>query len=484
MDFWIESIEESWMEFINRIEREENEREELVFTVTDINNYLRQKIHSDKYLQGIWVRGEISRWQVWQSGHVYFTLRDEESQISGVMWKERVRMLKEMPQVGDWVKVFGSVRVPRNGGKFEIDAVTIVRERDKGFWWKRYEETKRKLQAEGLFDEKRKRQLPSFPERIGIVTSLDAAALRDMLRIAKEHYAGVEIFIFPAFVQGNEAPVSLVRAIELANSEKVAQLIGKLDVLIVGRGGGSIEDLWAFNEEIVVRAIANSSIPTVSAVGHESDVVLTDLAADFRAPTPTAAAQKVVPNRKELLTKLHQLDARMQQAVWQRLQHQKEQFQRLIERRRFIDPLSLLGDFRQILDSASMILDSHTRHHIALRYQRLLELSHRLAHLSPQVQLEQLKERLRRYFAELQSAVATKLERFRQAVSVLTAKLDTLNPYAILQRGYTLVRDPKTKQVITRAANLVIGQKLEVIMADGILQITVNEVKRDGGNEN
>ncbi|MCS7263496.1 MAG: exodeoxyribonuclease VII large subunit [Armatimonadetes bacterium] len=470
---------EFWTELVKPLGFEESLQEKHIFTVTEINSYLREKIHSDELLQGIWVRGEISQWKVWQSGNAYFTIKDEQSQIGGVMWRERLKALVETPQVGEWVRVFGSIRVPKNGGKFEIDAITIICERDKGFWWQRYEETKRKLQAKGLFDEKRKRNLPTFPERIGIVTSLDAAALRDMVRIAKERHAGIEIVIFPALVQGDEAPISLVRAIQLANSQAVAQLVGKLDVLIVGRGGGSIEDLWAFNEEKVVQAVAESLIPTVSAVGHESDTVLTDFAADFRAPTPTAAAQKVVPDRKELLNKLQQLQSRMQRAVWQKLRRCYERLLSLSERRCLVDPLILLSDFRQSLDSASMRLESQVRQNFSSNLQRLLELSHRLAHLSPQAHLERWRERLKRYSEVLQSNFVANLERRRQAIWGLVGKLEALNPYSVLQRGYALVRDPATKRVFTRAANFTVGQNAELVMADGILQITVDEVRKD-----
>ncbi|MEZ8221268.1 Exodeoxyribonuclease VII large subunit [Candidatus Fervidibacteria bacterium JGI MDM2 JNZ-1-D12] len=479
MDFWLESIEEDWLEFIRRMEREENWQEEPIFTVTDINNYLRQKVNEDDLLQRVWVCGEISRWQVYQSGHAYFTLKDEQSQISGVMWRERRIALREEPKEGEKVRVLGSIRVSKRGGEFQIDAITIVREIDKGYWWQKFEETKRKLEAEGLFAPERKRKLPPFPQRIGVITSPDGAAIRDIVRIARERHSGVEIVLFPSLVQGEDAPDSLVRAITLANSVEVERLVGKIDVLIIGRGGGSIEDLWAFNEEIVVRAVAASRIPIVSAVGHEVDFTLTDSAADYRAPTPTAAAQIVVPDRQELLDRLKQLEIRLRHAVQSRLRQSREHWRRLSERRCFIDPVSLLADFRQDVDRVSVKLEALTRNLVSEKRRQLLELSNRLAHCSPQVMLAQWRERLNRYADALRSSVEFALSQRRRRTELLAGKLETLSPFAVLQRGYALVRDPATGRVLTRTDHFAEGQQAEVILADGKLKVTVDEVVRN-----
>jgi len=253
-------------------------------------------------------------------------------------------------------------------------------------------------------------------------------------------------------------------------------LVGKIDVLIVGRGGGSIEDLWAFNEEIVVRAVAESRIPTISAVGHEIDFVLTDFAADERAPTPTAAAQRVVPDRQELLDKLRQLEIRLRQAVRNRLRQCREQLWRLSERRCFTDPLSLLGDFRQELDRVSIQIDALAQRQISLKRWKLLELSSRLAHCSPQAQLVRWRERLHRYNEALQTAVGLALNKCRRKLELMAGKLEALSPFAVLQRGYALVRDPITGKVLMRVGHFAVGQRAEVLLADGKLDVTVNEV--------
>lgn len=476
MNFWSEGVEESWLEFVRRIEQEEVWREEPIFTVTDINNYLRQKVNEDVLLQRIWVRGEISRWQVYQSGHAYFTLKDEQSQINGVMWRERYAALKEKPKEGERVRVFGSIRVSKKGGEFQIDAITIIREIDKGYWWQRLEETRRKLDAEGLFDPERKRPIPSFPTRIGVITSPDGAAIRDIIRIARSRHAGVEIVLFPSLVQGDEAPFSLVQAIQLANSALVEEIVGKIDVLIIGRGGGSIEDLWAFNEEVVVRAVANSKIPTVSAVGHEVDFTLTDFVADVRAPTPTAAAQMVVPDRQELLDRSRQLEIRLRQATRSRIRQLYDHWRRLSERRCFTEPMSLLADFRQDVDRVSVKLEALMQNLVSEKRRRLLELSNRLAHCSPQVMLAQWRERLNRYADALRSFVEFALSQRRRRTELLAGKLEALSPFAVLQRGYALVRDPSTGRVLTRTEHFAERQQAEVILADGKLKVTVDEV--------
>jgi exodeoxyribonuclease VII, large subunit len=477
MGIWDEELDKNWQDFVWRIEQEW--QEEPVFTVSEINEYVRQMLNRDEFLQRVWVRGEISRWQVYQSGHAYFTLKDEHSQITGVMWRERLAYLGEMPKEGEKVRVLGSIKVTRKGGEFQIDAIKIVREIDKGFWWRKFEETKRKLEAEGLFAPERKRQIPTFPQRIGVITSPDGAAIRDIIRIVRQRHSGVEIVFFPSLVQGEDAPSSLVQAIKLANSLEVEQRVGKIDVLIVGRGGGSVEDLWAFNEEIVVRAVAESRIPTISAVGHETDFVLTDFAADERAPTPTAAAQRVVPDRQDWLDRLRQLEIRLRQAVRNRLRQSREQWRRLSERKCFTDPLSLLGDFRQELDRVSIQIDALAQRQISLKRWKLLELSNRLAHCSPQAQLVRWRERLHRYNEALQTAVELALSKCRRKLELMVGKLEALSPFSVLQRGYALVRDPISGKVLTRVKHFAVGQRAEVLLADGKLDVTINEVMSD-----
>ncbi len=468
-------VDQSWQEFLWRMEKEAAP-EERVFTVSELNHYLKNLLDSDPLLQQVWVRGEISRWQVYQSGHAYFTLKDANSQLRCVMWNSALRYLDFQPQGGDHVRVLGEVRVYEQGGVYQLYARKIVKE-GLGELYLRYVELKRRLEAEGVFKkDEDKRPLPPFPRRIGIITSPDGAAIRDIIRIARQRHAGVEIFLFPSLVQGDEAPASLVRALQLANSKIVEQVIGTLDVLIIGRGGGSIEDLWAFNEEMVVRAVAQSRIPIVSAVGHETDFTLTDFAADYRAPTPTAAAQRVVPDRQEWLHRLGQLARRLDRAFHNALRHAQTLLQRLAERRFLRDPMSLFNEQRQTLDNLQWRLDRAFQQVLLQKRQQVLQYQHRLETLSPKAQLTRWRERWQRYANALQFAADRLLHLKAERLQRVEVQLRALNPYSVLERGYALVRDAASGRVLFRAQQLNAGSAVEIVFADGTAQATVNEV--------
>jgi Exonuclease VII, large subunit len=267
--------------------------------------------------------------------------------------------------------VRGSIGVYAVRGVYQIQAEELIIESGAGALWQQYEQTKRKLEAEGLFATECKRPLPKYPRRVGVITSLEGAVLHDIAQIARERHAGIPIVVFPASVQGERAPESLVAALALANSPAVAQQVGALDVLILARGGGSIEDLWAFNDEAVVRAVANSRIPTVSAVGHETDTVLTDFAADVRAPTPSAAAQTVFPDREELRERLRQLVERSERAT-------------------------RLERVRDRLAAVQMRLEQACARALDQRHKTLLGYAARLAQCSPETQLARAREQLAR----------------------------------------------------------------------------------------
>jgi exodeoxyribonuclease VII large subunit len=317
--------------------------------------------------------------------------------------------------------------------------------------WQQYELTKRKLEAEGLFAAERKRPLPKYPRLVGVITSLEGAVLHDIVRIARERHAGIPIVVFPASVQGEGAPASLVAALTLANSDAVERAVGVIDVLILARGGGSIEDLWAFNDEAVVRAVANSRIPVVSAVGHETDTVLTDFAADVRASTPSAAAQMVFPSRTELREQLRQLGERLERLT---------RFERVRDR----------------LAAVQMRLEQACARALDQRHKTLLGYATRLAQCSPEAQLARAREQLARAERAIVQRVAERLAAHRQRLTALAATLDSVSPYAVLQRGYALLRDPHTHAVLTRAAQFSTNQSIEIVLADGALRATITEV--------
>ena len=430
----------------------QNAREsEQVLTVSEVNARVQQRLESDPALQRILVRGEVSSWSVYENRYAFFTLRDEACQLSGVMWGNALSRLRVHPQVGETVCVFGSIRVYAVRGVYQIQAEELIIESGSGALWQRYEQTKRKLEAEGLFAAERKRPLPRFPRQVGLITSLEGAVLHDIVRIARERHAGIPIVVFSVSVQGEGAPASLIAALALANSPAVAQQVGALDVLILARGGGSIEDLWAFNDESVVRTVANSRIPVVSAVGHETDTVLTDFAADVRAPTPSAAAQMVFPDRAELRAQLRQLAARGERAT--RLERVRER---------------LVVTHTRLEQACARALDQ--------RHKTLLSYATRLARCSPEVRLARARERLTRIVRTLDWSVAERIAAYKQHLTYLAATLSSVGPFAVLQRGYALLRDPHTHAVLTRVAQVSINQPIEIVLADGALRATITEV--------
>ena len=428
-----------------------------VFTVSEINHRIKWHIEGEWTLQSLWVRGEISQWDVNEDRYgrhrAFFTLRDEWSRLSGVMWADALASLTVHPNVGETVCVFGRITVYHAGGRYQIQAEQLIIESGVGVLWQRYEQTKRKLEAEGLFAHERKRAIPKLPQRVGVITSREGAVLHDILRIARERHPGISIVVFHTSVQGDDAAVSLADALALANSPDVARRVGQIDVLILARGGGSIEDLWAFNEEVVVRAVADSRIPIVSAVGHETDTVLTDLAADERAPTPSAAAQRVFPSRLELRTLLQRLEARSKQATHRLLQRKGEQ-----------------------LNATHQRLGAACWRALGYRREYLLRHAARLAQLSPRAQLARARARLAQLGQTLRACTGNAFHQQHRRLAAIAATLDSLSPFAVLQRGYALLREPQTHTVLTQIAQFAVNQSVEIVLADGTMRATIKEV--------
>ena len=348
-----------------------------VLSVTQLSRYLKELLETDDILQNIWVQGEISGCKTYTSGHCYFTLKDTESQLQCVFFKN-ARLRSSAPDLRDGMGIaaYGRISFYERDGKLQlyVEGVELIGE---GALFLRFEQLKARLAAEGLFDENRKRPLPSQPAVIGIVTSPQAAALRDMLRVLRSRYPLAKVILAPTLVQGSEAPASIAAAIELLNEQ------GEAEVIIVGRGGGSIEELWAFNEEIVARAIARSRIPVISGVGHETDFTIADLVADYRASTPTAAAAAAVPDiadwQIDLQTKQEELNELMVELLSD-LGEKLERAQRDLQR---ANPRSLLDRRRQQLDDTAVLLQTRLQHILSLRGERLRGLALRLHALSP-----------------------------------------------------------------------------------------------------
>ncbi len=382
-------------------------------TVTQVNRYIAFKLKEDKSLKGIIVSGEISNFKYYaSSGHMYFTLKDNESSIKAVMFRSYASQLRFMPESGMKVIVTASVQVYEKDGVYQL-YVSDMQPDGAGALFLACEQLKKKLSEEGIFNEEHKKPVPLMPGKIGIVTSLEATALQDMLRIISERFPIAEVTVFPALVQGAGAPASLCRAVKYADSKE-------LDLLICGRGGGSFEDLMAFNDEELARCIYSCKTPIISAVGHETDTSVSDLAADLRAPTPSAAAEKAVPDRKNLLGALNNLQKVMENAMFSKLDE---------------------------------------------KYGRLDVLAKRLEAASPSGKILPAKEKLSSLQKRLNDLYKMSLNRFAAEIGEKAARLDSLSPLKTLGRGFSLVY--KDEKLINSAKKVSSGDEVKIVFADG-----------------
>ena len=392
--------------------------------MTAVTLHIRQLLEQDDALRDLQVLGEVSNWKRAASGHIYFRLKDSGATITAVMWRNAAQAQSWLPREGDQVVAHGYVGVYPENGAYQL-YVNRLQPAGKGQLYARFEALKEKLAAEGLFDEERKRPVTSLPRRIGVVTSADAAALRDILRVLSARWPLVDVVVFSTLVQGAEAPARIVAAIETAN--RYSRDVEPIDTLLVARGGGSIEDLWAFNDEGVARAIAASAIPTISGVGHEVDFTIADFVADVRAPTPSAAAAGAVPDRAEAIG---QLRATMQ-SLLQRAAHRIGQEERA------------LANVRRRLD---------------------------LVH--PRRRLDEQRQRLDERERRLHLAVRRALERRAERRLAAAQRLESLNPSRVLQRGYSIVRR-RSGEIVVDPAAVSAGEALDVRAARGSYGVVV-----------
>ena len=348
-----------------------------IFSVAQVSRYLKEVLETDDILQDIWVQGEISGCKTYSSGHCYFTLKDAEAQLACVFFKQ-ARLRSSAPDLRDGMAIAANGRISlyERDGKLQL-YVEYVEPLGDGALFLRFEQLKARLEAEGLFDAERKRPLPPQPAVIGIVTSPQAAALRDMLRVLRSRYPLAEVILAPTLVQGVEAPASIAAALDLLNEH------GEADVVIIGRGGGSIEELWAFNEEVVARAIARSRIPVISGVGHETDFTIADFVADYRASTPTAAAAAAVPDIEDWREDILEKEQTLTDLVEEYLNDLSDQLERTQHDLQRASPQNMLDRRRQQLDDMTALLQTHLQHILSLRGERLQGMALRLHSLSP-----------------------------------------------------------------------------------------------------
>ncbi len=397
--------------------------ERQVFTVTALNEYIKMKLETDEALMRVFIRGEISNFTNHKSGHFYFTVKDETSRIAAVMFRSSASKLAFIPENGMKVIVGGRVSAYVRDGQYQIYVDTLEPD-GVGALYIAYEQLKAKLGAEGLFDEAKKKPLPRYPMRIGVITSPTGAAIRDIINILGRRFPIAEVVLYPSLVQGESAAPQLIEGLRYFNEKK------NVNVIIIGRGGGSLEDLWAFNSEALVREVAASELPVISAVGHEIDFTLCDFAADRRAPTPSAAAELAVPERYELKRKLGNVTARLELLEGKKLELLRSTLERMKKSRALTDPRNFIDDKRMALGIAEDKL-----------YNRITFL----------------------------------LERKKSALAGKTAKLDAMNPLSVLSRGYGAAF-ASDGTVIRSAAQVEKGSDISLMLSDGIVRATVCDI--------
>jgi exodeoxyribonuclease VII large subunit len=436
--------------------------ERRVLTVTEVTEQIKDTLESEYF--ALHVQGEVSNYKRHQSGHWYFTLKDSHSQLRAVFYRQWNRLMRFEPENGLEVRLRGRLTVYEPRGEYQI-VVEVMEPLGVGALQLAFEQQVRRLAAEGLFDETRKRKLPLLPRRVGIVTSPVGAALRDMLHVLERRNRGIDVIIAPVKVQGTGAAREIVDAIRLLN--KHAKKPGnEIDVIIVGRGGGSIEDLWAFNEEPVARAIYESEIPVVSAVGHETDYTIADFVADYRAPTPSVAAEIVAAESGDLAARIEYLQNSLARAMNHSLLMRKSQLRDLIESRGFAEAaktvLSLSAKCREIERRAAEALRARVRNSGS----KLQDARRRLETTDFRSLIAVKSSRLDALDQRLSHAAQRSLEAKGAYLAVAASKLDMLSPLAVLGRGYALVKD-EAGNLIPRAAMVKTGQKLALRFEDG-----------------
>jgi len=393
-----------------------NYTESKIYTVSKLNNYIKKLFENDFNLQDIWILGEISNFKLHSSGHMYFVLKDKESQIKCIMFRGNNYTLRFMPGDGMKVKLRGDISVYEKRGEYQLYVKEII-EAGKGELYLAFERLKEKLRNEGLFSEEIKKKLPLIPQNIAVITSPTGAAIRDIITISLRRFPNLSILVVPSLVQGAFAAQEIAKRIDFLNKH-----FKDLDFIIIGRGGGSLEELWAFNEEILARSIYNSKIPIVSAVGHETDYTISDFVADLRSPTPSAAAEMTIPDKNNLINNLSLLKSKMTRAVKRNIELKTENINSINRSLRYQKPENKINQYYQYIDEFSARLSLRIKHKVELYEERIKKDSQRLGSLSP---------------------------------------------LAIIERGYSICRKIPGREIIRRLNQVEVGTEIEIIISDG-----------------
>jgi len=444
---------------------------EAIYSVSELNRETKRLLAN--HFRTVQVQGEISNLSLPSSGHYYFTLKDVQAQIRCAMFKGQQQRLRFKPANGDSVIATAQVSLYEPRGDYQL-VVEHLAEAGDGALRLAFERLKQKLLAEGLFDQERKKPLPALPDRIGVITSASGAAIHDILSVLRRRFPAIPVLIYPVAVQGENAKFEISAALAQANRDP------QVDVLILARGGGSLEDLWAFNEEIVARAIAASKIPVISAVGHEVDFSIADFVADLRAPTPSAAAERVVPDANTLLGAFPNFERQIQRLMQQKLMRQRQHLAWLEKALRSQHPGQKLQRNAQRLDELELRLQhalqnrlSHARQQLVVREQRLYRNQPLAAITSQQRQLQFFRQRL-------QAAVQAKIAMLKGRHAAAAQTLHAVSPLATLERGYAIVQRHGSTQLIKSIGPLNTGDMLDTRFADGRVISRITDIRRDG----
>ena len=437
-----------------------------VYTVTEITRDVRAILEAA--FETAWIEGEISNFRQAASGHSYFVLKDDKAQIKCVLFRGQRVAMKFTPEDGNQVLLLGRVTVYEARGDYQV-IVEAMEPKGLGALQKAFEQLKEKLAKEGLFDESRKKSLPEVPWKIGVVTSATGAAIRDMIHVIRRRNPKMSILLYPVKVQGEGAAEEIAKGIEELNKRK------DVDVLIVGRGGGSIEDLWAFNEEVVARAIAQSEIPVVSAVGHEIDFTVADFVADLRAPTPSAAAELVVPKLNDILADLQYLTNQMIERMEEDIEDYRERLRYLIGRRFFREPRHILEAPAQRLDEMVQRLLRGLDQWVLVKRGNVTQTVHRLFQASPGKKIQTLSERQNDLMARLARRMESQIKLKKEKLGGVAKSLDALSPLNVLDRGYSITTSKKTGKAVTSGKQVKKGDTVRIRLAKGQLEAPVDE---------
>jgi exodeoxyribonuclease VII large subunit len=433
-------------------------------TVTELTDRIQGVLETEFF--DVWVEGEISNLKRAASGHVYFSLKDENAQISATVWKSDARRLRFRPEDGMKVLARGSIRVYPPRGSYQI-SVQVLEPRGKGSLAQAFEELKERLDKEGLFAAERKRALPLLPRRIGVITSPTGAVIRDILRVLRRRYANLDVLLYPARVQGESAAAEIVQGLRALNR------LGGLDVIILARGGGSLEDLWAFNEESVARAIAESALPTISAVGHETDYTIADFVADVRAPTPSAAAEQVVQAKEDLRGAVGVLQDRLAAGLRLKLATTRSRVEAAAAHRVFAAERGRLHVRAQRVDELVRRAERALLAQLDRGRQTHRRLRERAEAFRWDRQVSARRERLAHRSERLHTLVQGLLDQRRAGLARLAGQMDALSPLAVLGRGYALVWDETAGAFLRDAGETAEGRPLRIQLHRGAIRATV-----------